>query len=130
VEATLSQVFHDDSLVTEERVTEYLDGVSRPDTFAAMRSLGHSLGGQTAVVQDALPRIEAPTLVVWGREDRWIPLKDADLFVAAIPSAEKVVFDACGHMPQEEKPEELGELLREFFAAPETETGEATSARG
>jgi len=130
VEATLSQVFHDDGLVTEERVTEYLDGVSRPGTFAAMRSLGRSLGNQTTVVQDALPGIEAKTLVVWGREDRWIPLKDADLFVAAIPNAEKVVFDSCGHMPQEEKPKELGPLLREFLAPPEIEAGGATSARG
>jgi pimeloyl-ACP methyl ester carboxylesterase len=130
VEATLSQVFHDDGLVTDERVAEYLDGVARPGTFEAMRSLGHSLGNETAVVQDALPGIEAPTLVVWGREDRWIPLRDADLFVAAISGAEKVVFDSCGHMPQEEKPEELGELLGEFLLPSETEAGEATSARG
>jgi len=118
VEATLSQVFHDDVLVTDERVAEYLDGVSRPGTFEAMRSLGLSLGDQTAVVEEALPRIEAPTLVVWGAEDRWIPLKDADLFTAAIPSARKVVFDHCGHMPQEEMPAKVADLLREFLAAP------------
>ena len=118
VEATLSQVFHDDVLVTDERVAEYLDGVSRPGTFEAMRSLGLSLGDQTAVVEEALPRIEAPTLVVWGAEDRWIPLKDADLFAAAIPNARKVVFDHCGHMPQEEMPAKVADLLREFLAAP------------
>ena len=130
VEMSLRQVFHDDSFVTDERLAEYMSGLTPPGTFAAVRSLGLSLGSQTGVFEAALPRIEAPTLVVWGREDRWIPLADADRFVAAIPDARKVVFDACGHMPQEEKPEVLGELLRQFLAPPEIQTGEATSARG
>jgi pimeloyl-ACP methyl ester carboxylesterase len=36
--------------------------------------------------------------------------------VAAIPGARKVVIPACGHVPQEEKPEEVARLLLEFLA--------------
>jgi pimeloyl-ACP methyl ester carboxylesterase len=117
VEIALRQVFQDDRLVTDERVAEYTAGTFQPGTFAAMRSLGRSLGDGTAVVQNGLPRIEAPTLVIWGREDRWIPLAHADRFVAAIPNAEKRVLDACGHMPQEEKPAAVGDLLLQFLDA-------------
>jgi pimeloyl-ACP methyl ester carboxylesterase len=116
VERSLRQVFHDDSHVTDERVAEYMAGLGRPGALASIGSLRRSLGERSKIVQDALSQIQAPTLVVWGREDRWIPVAHADLFVAAIPGARKVFLDACGHMPQAEKPEVAGELLREFLA--------------
>jgi len=132
VERSLREVFHDDRYVTEERVAEYLAATLRPGSVPAMRSLMLSLAGRTGFVRDRLPRIQTPTLVVWGREDRWVPLADADRFVEAIPGARKVVFDACGHMPQEERPRRLTGLLEEFLADPEGLAGEpqATSARG
>jgi pimeloyl-ACP methyl ester carboxylesterase len=68
------------------------------------------------VVRESLPRIEAPTLVIWGREDTWIPLAHADLFAGAIRGARTAILEECGHVPQEEKPAEVGELLREFLA--------------
>jgi pimeloyl-ACP methyl ester carboxylesterase len=116
VEAALRQVFHDDALVTRERVAEYLAPAQRPGSFAALRSLGRSLGSSASQLAEALAAIRAPTLVVWGAEDRWIPLADADRFVAAIAGARKVVIPACGHVPQEEKPAEVARLLLEFLA--------------
>jgi pimeloyl-ACP methyl ester carboxylesterase len=116
VEASLRQVFHDAAHVTPERVSEYLASARRQGTFPAMRSLGASLGERTSMVQEALPRIVAPTLVLWGDDDRWIDIAHADRFVAAIPGARKVIIAACGHVPQEEKPEEVARLLLEFLA--------------
>lgn len=131
VERSLREVFHDDRRITEERVGEYLAAARRPGSLRAMRSLLLSLGERSDLVKDQLPRLQAPTLVVWGREDRWIPLADADRFVEAIPGARKVVIDACGHMPQEEKPDELAPLLGGFLADPGGRSGEtSTSARG
>ena len=115
VESALRQVFHDPSLVTPERVAEYLQSATRPGTFASIRSLGESLQDRRSVVQDALARVRAPTLVIWGGDDRWIPLAHADRFTAAVAGARKVVIDDCGHVPQEEKPEVVLTLLREFL---------------
>jgi len=119
VEASLRQVFHDGAHVTPERVSEYLAAARRPGTFPAMRSLGASLADRAAVVSQALPRIGAPTLVLWGDDDRWIAIAHADRFVAAIPGARRVVIAACGHVPQEEKPEEVARLLLAFLAQAE-----------
>jgi pimeloyl-ACP methyl ester carboxylesterase len=119
VERSLREVFHDGRHVTDERVSEYLSAALRPGSVAAMRSLILSLDGHTAAVRDRLPRIQAPTLVIWGREDRWIPLANADLFVEAIPGARKVVLDSCGHMPPAEEPDAIGRLLQEFLAGSE-----------
>jgi pimeloyl-ACP methyl ester carboxylesterase len=115
VEASLRQVFHDRSRVTPERVSEYLAVAARSGTFPAIRSLGASSGGRARALADALPRIHCPTLVLWGGDDRWIPLAHADRFVAAIPGTRKVVIPACGHVPQEEKPGEVSRLLLEFL---------------
>jgi len=115
VEASLRQVFHDDSRVTPERVSEYLAAAARPGTFPALRSLGASPRDRATLVAEALPRIQAPTLVLWGDDDRWIPIAHADRFVAVIPGARKVVIPSCGHVPQEEKPEEVSRLLLDFL---------------
>jgi pimeloyl-ACP methyl ester carboxylesterase len=124
VERALHEVFHDPRLVTPGRVAEYLQLASRPGSFASIRSLGESLRDRGSVVQDALPRVKAPTLVIWGAEDRWIPIAHADRFAAGIAGARKLVIDDCGHVPQEEKPEVVVKLLREFLGAA------AAAARG
>jgi pimeloyl-ACP methyl ester carboxylesterase len=110
----LRQVFYDDALVNPERVDEYTAPLLRPGTVPALRSILHShdrLG-----LPEAVASLRQPTLVIWGAEDAWIPVAHADRFVAAIPGARKVVLPRCGHMPQEERPEEVVAVLREFLA--------------
>ena len=86
----------------------------RPGTSAALRSL---LGSRDTLGVPALVgTIRSPTLVIWGRHDRWIAAAQADRFVSAIPGARKVVFEDCGHMPQEERPAAVAKLIREFLA--------------
>lgn len=110
----LRQVFHDDSRLTRERVDEYVAPLVRPGASAALRSLMGSR--DTLGVPGLVDGIRAPTLVIWGRHDRWIDVAQADRFLSAIPGSRKVVFDDCGHMPQEERPARVSELLREFLA--------------
>jgi pimeloyl-ACP methyl ester carboxylesterase len=110
----LRQVFQDDTRLTRERVDEYVAPLLRPGSSAALRSL---LGGRDALGVPALVgRIRNPTLVLWGRHDRWIDVSQADRFVSAIPGSRKVVFEDCGHMPHEERPAQVAKLLREFLA--------------
>jgi pimeloyl-ACP methyl ester carboxylesterase len=110
----LRQVFYDPALVTGERFNEYLAPLLRPGAPASALSLLTSRALSPALVADLAPRVKAPTLVLWGREDAWIPVEQADRFVAAIPGARKVVFDGCGHLPQEERPADVLRWLQEF----------------
>jgi pimeloyl-ACP methyl ester carboxylesterase len=118
VTAGLRQVFHDDTFVTEERVNEYLAAARRPGTLRSLRSLMASSPGRSEEFAARLSQIEAPTLVIWGAEDAWIPLAHADLFLAAIPGARKVVLPGVGHLPAEEAPAEAARLLLDFLASP------------
>ena len=113
VTLALHQIFHDDRLVTRERIDEYVAPLLRPGAVAAAQALlasGDDLGLPGLVAQ-----VRAPTLVLWGREDKWVPVAQADRFVAAIPLSRKVVIERCGHMPQEERPVEVARLLEEFL---------------
>ncbi len=63
-----------------------------------------------------LPRIEVPTLVVTGDRDPVVRPTASRRTAAAIPGARLEVIDDCGHTPQEERPDRLAGILREFFA--------------
>jgi pimeloyl-ACP methyl ester carboxylesterase len=114
VRASLRQVFFDDAHVTGERIDEYLEPMLRPAVPQAIRSLLASRSLDPDSVRKLLPEVQAPALILWGRDDAWIPVGDADRFAAALPGSRKVVLDRCGHMPQEERPDEVARLIREF----------------
>jgi pimeloyl-ACP methyl ester carboxylesterase len=60
-------------------------------------------------------RIAAPTLVVWGREDRLIPLAYGEAYAQGIPGARLHVIDGCGHLPPFEQPEGFAGVVLEFL---------------
>jgi pimeloyl-ACP methyl ester carboxylesterase len=81
-------------------------------------------------IRDRLAKIACPTLIVWGREDRLVPVRDADLFEQLIPDARKVVWGDTGHVAMLERPLAFNRLLDAFLAeAPGEEVG-ASSAAG
>jgi pimeloyl-ACP methyl ester carboxylesterase len=64
-----------------------------------------------------LRRVKAPTLIVWGRHDRLVPLAHGEAYCKAINGAWLKVIERCGHVPQLERPAEMAEILREFLQA-------------
>jgi pimeloyl-ACP methyl ester carboxylesterase len=111
----LRQVFADPSRITPEKIDEYVAPLARPGVAAALASL--LAGSGDSDFPQLARRVRAPTLVLWGDKDAWIPVAQADLFVAAIPGARKVILEGCGHVPQEECPDRVSRLVGEFLSA-------------
>jgi pimeloyl-ACP methyl ester carboxylesterase len=63
-----------------------------------------------------LYRLRAPTLLVWGRQDKLIPLVYAERFRALIPTAKLAVIDSAGHMVPYEQPEQTAAEIERFLA--------------
>jgi pimeloyl-ACP methyl ester carboxylesterase len=63
-----------------------------------------------------LAGLERPALFVWGSHDPLVPAAFGRHVRQWLPSAEQVVMEGCGHVPQVERPEECNRLLLEFFA--------------
>ena len=60
-------------------------------------------------------RVKAPTLIVWGKEDRLVPLVYAEEFSRRIPGARVQTVDAAGHAPQLEQPEKVARMVADFL---------------
>lgn len=65
-------------------------------------------------IRDAAANIQAPTLIVWGKQDRVVPVQQAFVARKKIPNARLHLFDRCGHTPQLEYPAQFNALVREF----------------
>lgn len=90
--------------------------MSRSDGFA-LAALAESIYRGDDLLGAEVKRITAPTLVVWGRDDRIVPLHVADALAQDIPGAKKVVLDGCGHRPQTECATEFNAEVRKFLKA-------------
>jgi pimeloyl-ACP methyl ester carboxylesterase len=122
VERGLRTAYHDDQLVTPELVASYLDRLAIDGAVDAYRGLTGRPAGKSSPAPPA-PELEAirqPALVVWGREDRLIPVEDGERYSARIPNARFAVLADCGHVPMEERPQELLALMLPFLAAEDT----------
>jgi len=61
--------------------------------------------------------ITQPTLLLWGENDREIPLSDGERLHAEIPGSRLIVFLQCGHLPHEEYPEAFTNVVIDFCKA-------------
>lgn len=63
-----------------------------------------------------LGRIKARTLVVWGAQDRLLPLPLGEAYQRGIPGATLTTIDGCGHLPPFEQPERFARVVLDFLA--------------
>lgn len=78
------------------------------------RSLA-DLKGNYQEIQDLLPKLEAPTTVVWGNKDPFFAVSVGERMAAAIPGARLIVYENTGHFVPEEQPERLATDIRSLF---------------
>jgi pimeloyl-ACP methyl ester carboxylesterase len=117
------EIVCDPVIITPELVNLTYGIISQPGAkkalLAELRS-GINLGGQRAnLVNSVLNRLSAltaPTLVVWGKKDRIIPVAHAQIAVNKVPGARLEIFERCGHMPQLEQPEKFNKLVLDFLS--------------
>jgi len=59
--------------------------------------------------------LKRPTLLIWGDTDREVPLQDGERLRDAIPGSRLIVFRNCGHLPNEEYPQQFVNVVTEFL---------------
>jgi pimeloyl-ACP methyl ester carboxylesterase len=109
--AAFQGVFFDPSGLRRETLWEnFVPAMNSAGYFDAMSNLfGYD-------VRERLEEIEVPTLVVWGRNDRVVPVPAAFSYKKRIgDNAELVIFDQCGHVPQIERPVRFNRVLEHFL---------------
>jgi pimeloyl-ACP methyl ester carboxylesterase len=106
----IRHVVHRPSRLRPELVWEIVQGgLHAPGLVAAIRGLaGYD-------ILERLEDVEVPTLIVWGRNDLIVPVRDGFEFARLIRDSELVVFDDCGHVPMAERPVRFNRLLDHFL---------------
>jgi pimeloyl-ACP methyl ester carboxylesterase len=102
VKMSLAPAYADPRALTDERLDRYFDLLRAPGARGALIArMEQSIRFDPV---DRLRAIQAPTLLIWGEQDRLIPFSNAADYVKAIPNAELVALPGVGHLPQEESP--------------------------
>jgi len=108
--AILYGVVRHPELLQPELVYEIASGGGKPgfmDAFKAILAYDFS---------DRLPGVKCPTLIVWGRNDRIVPVGGAYRYEELIPDTQRVVFEETGHVPMIERPALFNRVLEDFLA--------------
>ena len=99
--------YEDVDLAFKQRVTT-------GDNYTVNQLLESMIRGED-VLDGRMGAIHKPTLIVWGREDKLIPLNFAERFHKEITGSRLEVIDNCGHMPHVECADKFNHALLKFF---------------
>ena len=82
---------------------------------AFYRQIAQANSSFTDEVQPLYSKIAKPVLILWGREDTWIPLEQGKVLHGMIPNSLFHVIPDAGHLVIEEQPDLLIEKIRPFL---------------
>jgi len=109
----LRSTYYDPGKVTEADVDQYYAPVAQPEYGRALRGVLQQF--RFTALEGRLDRIAAPTLVLWGEEDRWVPMGLGRALAAGITRSAFVTVPRAGHSVQEEAPDEVNHLVIRFL---------------
>jgi pimeloyl-ACP methyl ester carboxylesterase len=111
----LKHVIHDRTKMTPERICRYAQFYDLPGAHRAIIGTVRQFdANQGRLLSKRIREVDAPTLIVWGKFDKLIPPSEAEALRRAIAKSEEPKMLNCGHIPQEEVPEETARLIRGF----------------
>ena len=109
----LLQAYRHPEAVTDELI----DMLMKPatDKGAADVFLAFTRYSQGPLPEDLLPRLNCPTILLWGTEDPWEPV-EMGRELGSIPTVDEFIsLDGLGHCPQDEAPEVVNRVLLEWI---------------
>ena len=111
VEKTLREVYYDDSKITAQKKKMYAELNQREGNrhaFVERARYAHTCS------EEELKSIASPTLIMWGKEDVLIDVREAGHF-KKIANSSEVLYDSVGHCPQQEIAERSGADVMRFL---------------
>lgn len=132
----LNGCFHDHCLVTERMVAQKCKPFNRAGFVDALARLGSDyLSDDLDNLSRRYGEIQAPVLIVWGKYDLAVPPKRyARRLNRDLPQSELVILDRSGHLPHQEQPGKINDLLTDYFSGEDVERmpgkAEAPARRG
>ena len=115
VRAAFKEMANDPSSVTHQTIIDFMNKNKFKNAWLAFLRTLLGIHNSPLKFIDRLSRITAPTLLIWGDNDKVIPLQYASEYINKIPNNRLEVIENCRHAPYIESPTKFNELL-EFLA--------------
>jgi 2-hydroxy-6-oxonona-2,4-dienedioate hydrolase len=106
-------IFHKSECVTNEMVDEIYSMLSHRGYRRFLLRVAKAT--RNRYTEDELADVQAPTMVIWGRNDAITPPFVAEQFRDGIQQARLAFIDDCGHAPPIEQPKEFSRLMHAFL---------------
>ena len=114
----LKRMFFVKSRVTKDRVSRYAHFFRLPGALDAFIATAQQiLPPDLEETERSYPSIRVPTLIVWGANDPVVPVGHAHRFHADIRGSELRILEDTGHVPHEERPDTVADLISTFVAS-------------
>ena len=112
----LKKCYYNDDKITEEQVDTYAYYGSLPGAREAVRQTARQIvPAEIEALTAKHKTIKVPVLIIWGAEDKVVPVKLAKKFKEDIPDSELVILPRCGHIPPEEEALKTNQLIAAFL---------------
>lgn len=114
IEKSFKQSISNQAIATPAMVDRYWELLLYPgNRRATVQRFGQYSGDDGMAAK--LPGLAVPTLIIWGREDRLIPVSVAAWFNSQIKGSRVTILDGIGHIPMEEAPDRSLAPVLEFL---------------
>lgn len=113
----IRQVFAKAERADDAMIDRYLAMINRESNRLAGTKILHFVRNNLGFDTKALKQLKMPVLVMWGQQDRWIPLRHVKSFCKNIDDSRSIVYADCGHLPMDEQPEITAKDAHLFLTA-------------
>ena len=112
--SSLKNVYADESKATKELIDRYFElSLRKGNRQAYLDRMGQK---RDPNIHEQIKTIDQPTLILWGEQDKLIPVENAYRFQADLPNDTLVILENSGHVPMEENAEESLKAFKRFLS--------------
>jgi pimeloyl-ACP methyl ester carboxylesterase len=110
---TFLEVTYDKTIVNKEMMDGYIEPLKEKAFYNSLTRLIQDREGDLS--SEDVSQITQPILLLWGKEDRIVPLEIGERFAKDLPQATLKIYKETGHLLPEEKPDEVAQAIRDFL---------------
>jgi pimeloyl-ACP methyl ester carboxylesterase len=122
VRLCLNEIVYDQELVSDEQVDAYCLPYRLPGGITASILTLQKFDNQRLIEMGSrYTTLHYPLLVIWGDHDWLVPVSHYEKFLRDFPHAKRLLITNCGHIPQEEAPQQVLAAILEFLQRVDSE---------
>ena len=116
VRAVLRGAYYDPAKVREDEIEAYKANLADPDSIHAIVTIArHIIPREIEPALTAIDASRVPVLLIWGRQDHYVPLSFGSRLNARLKHSRLWAIDECGHIPHGERPETVAPAVAAFI---------------